>query len=49
MHNYRLINGNYAVSELVGGMILVVIAVASISTTKFGSINDLTATIVVAG
>ncbi len=31
MHHFKLINGNYAVSELVGGMILVVIAVASIS------------------
>ncbi len=31
MHHLKLINGNYAVSELIGGMILVVIAVASIS------------------
>jgi hypothetical protein len=31
MHRFKFINNNYAVSELVGGMILVVIAVASIS------------------
>jgi hypothetical protein len=31
MHDYSLIKGNYAVSELVGGMILLIIAVSSIS------------------